>query len=307
IKGITKEPLMASLFLLNNPTNIAPLNLFVEPGEINLEKFAVQDLNKVKIDGGQSNKDLKSLQTVMLPFIKQMNALKDSFSLAYAMGNEQAFLKVQQQAIGISNALRATVFEFARKNPTSTPAAFYVYQLSSDETQDDALGKVYDNFSDEVKSGLYGTKIKAMLDLMRKAPLNKPAPAITLNDPNGKPVSLSSFKGKYVLIDFWASWCGPCRQENPNVVAAYNKYKAKNFTILGVSLDDNKEKWTTAISADKLSWTHISDLQGWKSKAAEDYGVQSIPANFLLDTEGKIIAKNLRGADLDKKLAELLK
>ena len=131
------------------------------------------------------------------------------------------------------------------------------------------------------------------------------APDFTINDADGKPVSLSQFRGKYVLVDFWASWCGPCRQENPNVVAAYNQFHSKGFEILGVSLDDNKSNWQQAIKKDNLTWTHVSDLEGWDSKAAKLYGVQSIPTNFLLDKEGKIIARDLRGADLANKLQEL--
>jgi thiol-disulfide isomerase/thioredoxin len=111
-----------------------------------------------------------------------------------------------------------------------------------------------------------------------------------------------------VLLDFWASWCGPCRAENPNVVEAYNKYKDKGFTIYSVSLDDNKDKWQQAIQADGLSWpNHVSDLKRWESIAARDYGIEAIPTNFLLDKEGKIIARDLRGAELDAKLAEVLK
>jgi peroxiredoxin len=132
------------------------------------------------------------------------------------------------------------------------------------------------------------------------------APDINLSSPEGKSVSLSSLRGKYVLIDFWASWCGPCRQENPNVVKMYNKFKGKNFEIYGVSLDREKEKWTQAIAQDGLSWVHVSDLKFWQSAGAEAYGVRSIPATFLLDPNGKVIAKNLRGQALEAKLAEIL-
>jgi thiol-disulfide isomerase/thioredoxin len=133
------------------------------------------------------------------------------------------------------------------------------------------------------------------------------APEIIMNDRNGKPLALSSLRGKIVLVDFWASWCGPCRQENPNVVRMYEKYKDKGFTIYSVSLDENRDKWLAAIDADNLSWpNHVSDLKGWSSEAVAAYEVNGIPATFLLDKEGNIIAKNLRGGQLEQKLQELL-
>ena len=133
------------------------------------------------------------------------------------------------------------------------------------------------------------------------------APEILLNDYNGKPIALSSLRGKIVLIDFWASWCAPCRKENPNVVRTYEKYKDKGFTIYSVSLDENKDAWMKAITADNLSWpNHVSDLEGWNSDVVREYNVTAIPAAFLLNKDGKIIGENLRGSELEKKLQEVL-
>ena len=153
-------------------------------------------------------------------------------------------------------------------------------------------GKQLQEFIAESKIGAIGTQ---SLDF-------------TQPDTTGVPVSLSSFRGKYVLVDFWASWCRPCRDENPNVVENYNKFSKKNFTVLGVSLDrpGQKEKWLEAIHTDKLTWTQVSDLQFWNNAAAQLYKVKGIPQNFLVDPEGKIVAKNLRGPELEAKLCEIL-
>ncbi|MBL0054974.1 MAG: AhpC/TSA family protein [Chitinophagaceae bacterium] len=143
--------------------------------------------------------------------------------------------------------------------------------------------------------------------LQGKAVIGSMAPDFTLNDKNGKPVSLSQLRGKYVLVDFWASWCGPCRGENPNVVAVHNQFKDKNFTILGVSLDDSKDSWLKAVEEDHLDWLQVSDLKGWNSSVVPLYGIDGIPFNVLVDPQGKIVASNLRGGQLQQKLAEMIK
>jgi peroxiredoxin len=149
----------------------------------------------------------------------------------------------------------------------------------------------------------------AKIEIAKKTGVGKPAIDFTQNDTLGNPVSLSSFRGKYVLIDFWASWCGPCRKENPNLVAAYAKYNNKGFDVLGVSLDQptGKEKWMKAIHDDKLTWTQVSDLKYWKNDVAVMYGIQAIPQNYLIDPKGIIVGKNLRGDELLDKLEEIFK
>jgi peroxiredoxin len=136
--------------------------------------------------------------------------------------------------------------------------------------------------------------------------VGKTVPELVMPDVNGKDISISSFRGKYVLIDFWASWCGPCRMENPNVVKAYSEFKGKNFTILGVSLDKDKDAWKKAITQDHLTWTHMSDLKYWNSQAVEAFGFQGIPFNVLVDPSGKVIGESLRGEELDAKLKQVL-
>ena len=158
-----------------------------------------------------------------------------------------------------------------------------------------------------VRNSTKGKEMEGKIAIAKKTGIGKPAIPFTQNDTAGIPVSLASFKGKYVLVDFWASWCGPCRQENPNVVAAYNKFKGKNFTVLGVSLDKEKDSWVKAISEDQLFWNHVSDLKYWKNEVAVQFGIQSIPASFILDPAGKIIARDLRGADLGAFLSKTLK
>ncbi len=169
----------------------------------------------------------------------------------------------------------------------------------------------YSEYPDMIQSDVEG--IKAQIEEMKnptkiaEGPSFEYAPEITLNDANGKELALSSLRGKTVLIDFWASWCGPCRKENPNVVRVYNEYKDKGFEIYSISLDEDRDAWLEAIAADNLSWpNHVSDLNGWQNAAAVAYGVNAIPATFLIDGEGKVIGTNLRGPQLEQKLKEVL-
>lgn len=261
-----------------------------------------------KVSGSISNSELMQYNAMIALHDQKLEDIKDVY--ANLTPNERLEAKqdsVEQLFNTAVNAREIAIQTWALQRTKSFVAPLIVIINYADGGNADVMRKLFDSFAPEVKASYYGNHLETMLVRFEGLNIGKTAPAFSQADINGKPIALESYKGKYVLVDFWASWCGPCRMENPNLVRTYHKFKDKNFDILGVSLDNNKAKWLQAIQDDKLTWTHVSDLKFWQNAVALQYGVKSIPANFLLDKEGKIIAKGLRGAQLDQALEQLLK
>ena len=293
-----------SLLVLSIDGVTQKIPVFVGNENVSIEGD-VQNITSIKIAGSVShdvyNVYMSALNPKMIPYVTTMQAASQ----------EQNIVKkdsLNRTAVNQSKDIIATFNTLYKENAGSPVTTLMLLQFSNifPEVKDN-LASIYGELAPSAKKGPFAEFIDKTIASSAFGQIGTMLPDFTQNDVNGKPFTLSSLKGKYVLVDFWASWCGPCRAENPNVVKAFNKYKSKNFTVLGVSLDQDKAKWLEAIKKDGLAWSHVSDLKYWNNAVAAQFGIQSIPASFLIDPTGKIIARDLRGADLDKFLETNLK
>lgn len=298
-----------------------------EPGYYRLNFYNKQMLHvildqsdiEVNVDGNSQQGFAQITGSPDIDLIQHVQELqaKVNSDPAVVQLNEQFTAAAQRQDEKTMQAMQAKYMQHVKKYNDQiadlmvekSPSLAVINLLQQNVLDKDQYYNTYLQVADKLRkewSG-YGQAINfiSYVDKMKMLAVGQPAPEISLPSPDGKVVPLSSMKGKYVLVDFWAKWCGPCRQENPNVVAAFQKYKDKGFTVYGVSLDRNREDWLQAIQQDKLTWTHVSDLKYWQSEAAKTYNITGIPFSLLLDPNGVIIAKNLRGAALHQKLAEI--
>jgi peroxiredoxin len=276
------------------------LQLFLEEGKI---KLTVKDsVANHKVKGSKAHAGFAALKEMEKPYGAQLNSLYAEWSKLRKEKNTEGQKRVEATIDSVNNDLKEKVYRaFVTTDPKSPVALFALKQYAGYDMDADKVEPLFVTLPASTQQWPSAVDFKEQIETAKKTGIGRLAMDFTQADTLGNPVSLSTFKGKYVLVDFWASWCGPCRAENPNVVKVFQAYKDKGFTVLGVSLDrpNAKDKWLKAIHDDNLTWTHVSDLKFWDNEVARLYGIKAIPQNLLIDPQGKIVAKNVRGDALE--------
>jgi peroxiredoxin/uncharacterized protein YdcH (DUF465 family) len=311
-KGTVPEPVVATLItkFKDKPGGEKfPRELtqfFLEPSK--MELTVNQSLKNISVKDSKTNEEFRLLVKQAESYTAKFDSLYEEYDSLEKAGNNEAMNRIEKTIGQLTDDVKENVYaSFLKTHPNSNVALYAIKEYAGWDIDPAKVEPLFNSLSPSVKAWPSAKVLKARIVVAKQTAIGNYAMNFTQNDTLGKPVSLASFRGKYVLVDFWASWCGPCRRENPNVVKVFNKFKDKDFTILSVSLDrpDAKDKWLYAIHKDGLTWTHVSDLKYWDNAVAKQYGIRAIPQNLLLDPKGKIIAKNLRGEDLDVKLTEI--
>ncbi len=281
-----------------------PFVFYLENAKVTVSGNAA-DMNGWQVKGSRSQEDFKVFETTFTPLAQSLNAAATTIN-AMPPGAERD--KMMETYTGIQKNIQNRIDTFIAARPSSFVSAFVLQVMMSFDNNPLVAEQRLNQLDTTVQHSSIGKMLAAEIAENKIGAVGTEALEFSQPDTSGTQVSLSSFRGRYVLVDFWASWCGPCRNENPNVVETFEKFKDKNFTVLGVSLDrpGRKADWMKAIGEDHLAWTHVSDLQFWDNAAAKLYHIQSIPQNILVDPQGKIIGRNLRGPALREKLCEVL-